>query len=384
MNLPPVMFHGSVKTVRGVANTAPYIFEFTDNYSIFDWGAMPDKLTDKGESLAFISNLLFRLLEKKEEWEKWSLPGAALDRYQESKTLKKLRNDGLVHHGLGLVDKTLESIPLNSSSKYLAVKPVKILKPEFKRNPDGSFWDYTEYEKKPLNTLVPLEIIFRFSVPKGSSLLERANDKEYCRDIGLLNTPREGDVFNIPIIEFSTKLESSDRYITYHEAMEMAGLDHVEFNTLFETATLLALRLKDYFNDVDVKLHDGKFEFAFSDVEDKDQRSFMLVDVITPDELRLSYKNVPLSKENLRNYYRKTSWCENVKKAKKIAEERGEKDWKTICETELGSTPPSLDPTVKKTFSMIYKSIANTMAMKHLEQNIFFDSWGLDKLISKM
>ena len=59
MTLPAMIYEGSVKNVRGEKGKAPYIFEFSDRYSIFDWGQMPDLLTDKGASLAFMGWFFF-------------------------------------------------------------------------------------------------------------------------------------------------------------------------------------------------------------------------------------------------------------------------------------------------------------------------------------
>ena len=40
-SLPPMMYKGSVKNVRGEKNADVIFFEYSDRYSIFDWGEMP-------------------------------------------------------------------------------------------------------------------------------------------------------------------------------------------------------------------------------------------------------------------------------------------------------------------------------------------------------
>ena len=40
-------------------------FVFTDRYSVFDYGEMPDKIDGKGESLCLISAYFFEILNKK-------------------------------------------------------------------------------------------------------------------------------------------------------------------------------------------------------------------------------------------------------------------------------------------------------------------------------
>ena len=40
-------------------------FEFSDRYSVFDWGEMPDHIPNKGASLAIITSYFFEILRKK-------------------------------------------------------------------------------------------------------------------------------------------------------------------------------------------------------------------------------------------------------------------------------------------------------------------------------
>ena len=229
-------------------------------------------------------------------------------------------------------------------------------------------WDYTPYRKKPENALVPLEVIFRFGVPEGSSLLKRTGNTDYCKAIGLDKSPKAGDTFDMPVVEFSTKLETSDRYLTYTEAQEIAGLSPEEFNDLSTLARLLALRLKDCFAGIDIELWDGKFEFAFTAKDKGGRRGFMLVDSIGPDELRLIRDGVHLSKEMLRGHYRPTPWYAAVEKAKELAEARGEKDWKKICTEELKLTPAPLSDATKEQVEMVYKGIVRDLSQKYCTQ----------------
>ncbi len=376
----PILFEGSVKNIRGEEGKSPYIFEFSDSYSVFDWGKMPDELKDKGKSLAFMSNLFFELLGDSSIWKNWNPPLPVVERFEDIGLLENLKKDGAVHHSLGLVDKEANKMKNEEISNYLAVAPVKILHPTLKEK-DSLRWDYSVYESKPINALVPLEVIFRFSIPTGSSLLERTNNIAYCQELGIKKEPLVGDKFDLPIIEFSTKLETKDSYIPYRKAREIACLTDGEFNRLYDLAMLLALRLKDIFNEVNIDLLDGKFEFAFSTALAGGEREITIVDAIGPDELRLSYKGTQLSKEILRKFYRKTRWYKAVNQAKELSVERGEKDWKKICLTEIQSFPSPLDRTLKENVSMMYKTLANILAKNFLSVDIFNNVLELDQLI---
>ena len=55
--LPPVLYRGSVKNVRGEVSAKELLFEFSDRFSVFDWGEMPDALDEKGKTLAVMGKL---------------------------------------------------------------------------------------------------------------------------------------------------------------------------------------------------------------------------------------------------------------------------------------------------------------------------------------
>jgi phosphoribosylaminoimidazole-succinocarboxamide synthase len=386
MTLPAVLYQGSVKNVRGVKDKSPYVFEYSDRYSIFDWGEMPDHLEGKGEALAFMGWFFFNFLGDAKRWKDWTPP----PKYAKSTLLAKLCKEGVPHHSIGLVSHDLKSLSLDreaiSPSRCLAVHPVRVLHPSSKQKDKKLTWDYSMYEDRPDNALVPLEVIFRFGVPEGSSLLKRTGDAEYRKALGLTSAPKEGDRFDIPVIEFSTKLETSDRYLSYEEAQEIAGLTDTEFDKLKALTALICLRLKDCFKDIGVELWDGKLEFGWTardkkSAEKKGPRDFMLVDSIGPDELRLICDGMHLSKEVLRLYYRPTAWHAAVEKSKELGKSRGEKDWKRICTEELKSVPPVLSPAVKRKVEMIYKGLCKALSVKFHGKAVFPDAWDLHEVV---
>lgn len=370
MEKTQLLFEGSVKNVLKVPQTGDFIFEFSDRFSVFDWGAMPDTLDGKGVALASMANFFFEYLGDKKSWTDWKI-AEPLKSFSRKPLLEKFRCHGMRHHGIGL----------GSDKNQYKIRPVNVIKPEYK---GSGQWDYSAYREKPEECLVPLEIIFRFGVPRGSSLLKRTSNPDYVKELGLSQTPLIGEKFTLPIIEFSTKLEPSDRFVSYSGAKDIAGLSEEEFENLKDFVALVALRVKDIFSEIDVELWDGKFEFAFSKKNSRGERGFTLVDSIGPDELRLMYKGTQLSKETLRKFYRKSSWYENVEKSKVMADERGEKDWKELCVKEFNTEPPALDPKLKNTCEQMYKSLAQGLNEKFLGKKIFSECWNLDEVNNSM
>ena len=368
-SLPPIVHRGSVKNIRREENADYLFFEYTDGYSVFDWGTMPDMLEGKGQALAVMADAFFDLLGSSKSWKEFKFADSIPIQVRQ-----QLKQKGLRHHGLGLVE--------GHPSSY-KVRAVDVLRPTPLQYDGALSWDYSLYESRPQGALVPLEVIFRFGIPTGSSFLERAKNKDYCASLGLEREVGEGDVLAHPIIEYSSKLETTDRYMDTLEAARIACLREGELERLHGLSMALAYRLKEIFEDLGIFLWDGKFEFAFVKGEG-DERDFMLVDSIGPDELRLSYDGVGLSKQNLRNFYRGGRWHGAVGKAKDMAKERGVTDWKRICAEELGEVPPRLDRDVLEGASMMYKSLANELVGKFFSRQAFPGSWDLGKTAREM
>jgi phosphoribosylaminoimidazole-succinocarboxamide synthase len=61
---------GSVKNLSVIeepteSKSGVGLFEFSDRYSVFDWGEMPDHIPHKGSSLAIITSHFFEILRKR-------------------------------------------------------------------------------------------------------------------------------------------------------------------------------------------------------------------------------------------------------------------------------------------------------------------------------
>jgi phosphoribosylaminoimidazole-succinocarboxamide synthase len=62
-------YEGSVKHVWEASDEPESLwFEFSDDYSVFDWGKMPDKIDHKGRALALIGAFFFEQLKTPEFW----------------------------------------------------------------------------------------------------------------------------------------------------------------------------------------------------------------------------------------------------------------------------------------------------------------------------
>lgn len=359
--LGDLLYRGSVKDIYLSPEAKDeLIFDFSNRYSVFDWGEMPDHIENKGEALAKMGQCFFDILAKPSTWKTWQHTYKL--KKAENEVLEKLKSKGLSHHALGLVDERKSAFK---------VKKIEVPKLDFS---EGRY-NYSAYQEKVVDTLVPLEVIFRFGLPQGSSLFKRVRDSEYRQVLGLYHEPKVGESFARPLIEFSTKLESTDRYITYEEAQQMAGMDDMEFSELFSTTIVLSCRLRDLFSEMGVELWDGKFEFAFNK-----ERGFQLVDSIGPDELRLMVRGQKLSKEFLRSFYRGSPWLEDVEAAKAKAKQQGLKDWHQLVSVK----PEPLNKDFIQAARSLYLTLTNRLYEVADKEAPFGDAPNMKELIEMM
>lgn len=298
-------------------------FVFSDRYSVFDWGEMPDHINDKGKAICIAAAYLF----------------------------EKLEQTDIPSHYLGVVSNgdTRRLSEADEPANAMSVKLLRVLKPELR----GNSYDYSLYKKEQCNFLIPLEIIYRNSLPAGSSVFKRLRDGSLkLEDIGFSSMPEPGHVLDKPILDVSTKLESTDRYIGWDEAKEMANLSSDELKKLKEKT----LKINDLINQEAGKLglfnEDGKVEFGFDE-----NRNIILVDALgTLDECRFTFNGLPVSKEITRIYYRKTHWYKDVENAKK----KDIVNWKN----EVKTSPPSLPAELANSISLLYKAYTNELTGK--------------------
>ena len=325
---------GSVKDLQIIKKPTPTAtgtgrFIFSDRYSVFDWGEMPDHIDGKGAALCVMGAYCFEQLEK----------------------------IGVKTHYKGLVDTNGEAVKLNElkqPSSTMEVGLVNVYKPKTSVANGKIIHDYTAYTSTLKNCLIPLEIIYRNGLPEGSSVFKRlAQGKITLKDLGLDHEPKPGETLTQPIFDVSTKLEETDRYITWTEAQKIAGLTDPELADVKAVLLKADETITKAASNAGLKNEDGKIELAFDE-----KRKLMVVDVVgTLDECRFTYGGVHVSKEVARQFYKNTSWYVDLEQAKKDAEAKGIQDWKALCKSQ----PPKLDPKLKTIISQMYKAAANEM-----------------------
>jgi phosphoribosylaminoimidazole-succinocarboxamide synthase len=292
-------------------------FVFTDDYSVFDWGAMPDEIPDKGRSLCTMGAFNFERLE------------AA----------------GVPTHYRGVGP---DAVPLSAAAdppRELAIDLTQV--PDLPH--DGGAYDYDAYHAAAgENYLIPLEIVFRNAVPVGSSLRTRSDPADH--GLAYDEWPDERVDLPDPVVEFSTKYEERDRYLDRAAADRIAGAASVD--DLDALAREVNRLVTERAAETGFVHEDGKIECLYH------EGTVAVADVVgTFDENRFGYDGQEVSKEVVRQYYKRTDpeWVEAVAAAKAEADRRDVADWRPLCAVD----PDPLPGSVVDAVSDVYAAGAN-------------------------
>ncbi|HWU87789.1 MAG TPA: adenylosuccinate synthase [Kofleriaceae bacterium] len=232
------------------ARTGLGIFEFTDDYSVFHFSKMPDQIPGKGEALSRMAGF----------------------------TLERVRRAGVPTHFVSF-----------DPPNQMKIRLVRVINPA-ERPLSPSDW----------SRLIPLQVICRNQLPVGASVFRRlAWGAVTLAQLGLREPPQPGQQLERPLIEFTTKLEEIDRFVTPEEAQALAGLDDKQFARVKELVLQVNAIVTRRAAEVGLVHADSKVELGIDATG-----QIMLVDTAgTPDENRFTWNGHHVTKQVLRDYY---------------------------------------------------------------------------------
>ena len=326
-------------------------FVFSDRYSIFDWGQMPNHIDRKGEALAIMAAFNFEELEKRgvrTHYKGLVLMDDSVVKFNDLK-------EGVEDANVMRVDMAVVYEP---SARKFMVDGNNVVK-----------YDYAFFNLnrgKINNYLVPLEIIFRNALPKGSSIFDKIAEakavgstrdqrvlQELLGTLGLEKEPNPGDVLPRPVYDYTTKLEAGDRVISEIEAFGISGLREEDFMKVQEIATQVNHWITEQAENAGMVHYDGKVEMVYNS-------GLVLCDVLgTFDENRLGFNGEQVSKEFLRQWYKKNQ--PEFGKACKRWKESGE-GWQERCPVKPINLPNELATLV----SQMYMAGCNQYVQKRI------------------
>ncbi len=335
---------GSVKDLIVIEPAMPSkmgtgIFDFSDRYSVFDHGEMPDHIPYMGASRCMMGAHFF----------------------------EKLMRQGVLTHYRGVKsgDAYTSTSDVNKPSNKMMVYLANVVRPAVR--PDGSY-DYSAFHNMKGNFVVPVEVIYRNTLPRGSSVFRRLRDGSLSLGgMGLVKEPAEGDALPSPFLDVSTKYEEFDRYPDERKGesaaaffRDLAGLSDVETDEIREITMASNSMITENLRSTGLRNDDGKKEYLLTP-----ERLIMLGDVFgTLDECRFTYNLdgqwVDMSKEIPRQWYRRKQpdWVAEMDAAKK----QYASDWKA----HVTIRPEPMPPALVEMLSHVYGSVANAVLERQL------------------
>jgi phosphoribosylaminoimidazole-succinocarboxamide synthase len=300
----------SVKTIFVVqwpTETEPGIADFRFNpvFSVFDYGTLQPPVPLDNSTIALMAAFNF----------------------------ERLREAGIESHYLAMVHQgepisAAAAIRLGVAPDTLRVRLVNRLLPT--HTPAG--WDYSLFQAPPSNHfVVPIEFISRVKIGANSSVWKRvARGEVTLADLGLPPEVRPGDPLPRHVLDYSTKYEPEDRYVSSNEAREMTGFTAERWARLNETTAEVSRLMTELAQSRGVEREDGKVEYV---TLDRQRERDVLGDAVTTlHEDRLILDGTDITKQAIRNAVKQCSpeWAAEVDRAKVEARQRGVADFRTL------------------------------------------------------
>jgi phosphoribosylaminoimidazole-succinocarboxamide synthase len=340
-------------------------FVFSDRYSVFDWGEMPDHIAGKGRALAVMAAFNFEQLESRgirTHYQGLVGPSGNLVRFAD------LEEDS---EGLATMQVSLARVYHPIVREFLSGNTVEVR------------YDYTFFERhrgRINNYLVGLEIIFRNGLPLGSSVFKRIDVAEKIADrkqrdaelqrilkgLGVKQAPQPGQMLPAAVMSYTTKLEAGDRELSRAQAYKLSGLPRRAFNKLDSLALQVNGLITEQAERTGFAHYDGKIETVWN-------HGLVVCDVIgTFDENRFAFQGDQISKEVLRQWYKRNqpqfvAACDKWKKTGP--------GWQKNCDVK----PVKLPAEFAALASQVYMSGCNRYTGKRV-----FDSPPLEEVMEKL
>lgn len=220
------------------------VLTFTDRYSVYDFGVMPDEIPGKGRATCAMA----------------------------------VRSFGLLHDA-GIPTHFVEQVSDNAIRVKLLDIDLQGRRP--RTGPGG---------------MIPLQVVYRNALPRESSVHRRIAQGHLDPALVPVRLSPGSPWLAEAMVEFTTKFEETDRFVTWAEAAVVGRIDGEDIAALVKRAKELAAVLTAHCDTTGMRLVDGKAEFGF----DEDGTPMVIDHVGTPDENRFYADGVPVCKELLR------------------------------------------------------------------------------------
>jgi phosphoribosylaminoimidazole-succinocarboxamide synthase len=318
--------HGtSVKTIDIIRRPTPTHFGVSDFsyrpvFSVFDYGTIEPPVPLDNSTVCLMQAFNFELLARQD----------------------------LDNHSLGLVTPNGELISAREAIRRRVAPTITRVQFVNRIMPThhGGRWDYSMFRSPADNNHVhPIEFISRNELPESSSVWGRIERGELeLVDLGLPADFRTGDPVPDhlkPILDYSTKFEPEDRYLSPEQARDILGIDQRRFDEINDMTRHASKVMTDYAASRGFARLDGKVEYiTFVEEEQFD----VLGDAVCTwhEDRLLTPQGVEISKQRIRDKVKQVNprWYAEVERAKQQARDEGRPNFRMLMDSSIEYTSP--------------------------------------------
>jgi len=266
---------------------------------------------------------------------------------------EKLEKEGIPTHYLGLINFNGEKIRSSEIPSCVRHPPVttrlKFVNRIMPKFHEGE-WDYGMFgsNAEVKNYVHPIEFMVRNELPESSSVWGRVDRGEITlQDLGLPNGFKKGDLIPEdlkPILDYSTKFEPEDRYISADEARRLLNMSEERFENINNLSRKISRHNTELAASRGFKRLDGKYEYiCIPDLFDGNPQDVLADEVCTWHSDRIvTLDGFPISKQNIRNKVKKKNplWFEDLDNAKLRARDEGVEDFRDLMNPDIKFDSP--------------------------------------------
>jgi len=370
-----LVYEGSLKRVWNPLEREERLwFEYADDYSLFGWRQMPDRIRNRARALTVIASYLFEQLTDASFWKQMPVDPSLkpfrndwLDaRWQHLVYSHVLAEHGVPTHYQGLVGADGQAVALGEAAEsttpvYLEVLAAKDVRPEPYKILGQKVFHYAPTFEAAPTKLIPLTVTYQFgAAPEQADSCRLEIDSKYLSALDIKKVPAAGERLERPILQFFAGFEPFCRRLSVQEALLVSGLTAGQFEELVELSYAIALGLFVVMAQRDLELWQGNLQFA------RGPEGLMLVDCPEPDEMILLSEGSRLSLDFVSRFYQGSKWQAAMQEAQKKAEVLGRPDWQDICSSKLKAVPDPLPEPMKAVCDQLYGTLANQIVGRDL------------------
>ncbi len=256
---------------------------------------------------------------------------------------ERLREAGIESHYLGLVHEgellsAAAAIRRGLTPDTMRVRLVNRLLPTH----TASGWDYALFQAPPSNHfVVPIEFISRVKIGANSSVWKRVARSEIAlADLGLPPDLQPGAPLPGHALDYSTKYEPEDRYLSAEAARGLTGFSPERWARINRTTAEASRLMTELAEARGVAREDGKVEYVTLD--HRAERDVLGDAVTTLHEDRLVLDGTDITKQAIRDAVKRASpaWAAEIDRAKTAARQQGVADFRTLMDPAIGYVSP--------------------------------------------